>query len=230
MKLPIVLLALSALPLVAAEPNQLTPAEKKDGFKLIFDGKTTDGWRNYKKETISDKWQVVDGALTLTAGGGGDLVTKDEYANFELRFEFKISPDGNSGIMWRVSETKGAPYETGPEYQILDSHGKGYPHELKKLNVAGNFYDIIPGKIEWAKPTDQWNEGSIRLDGSKVTLKINGITSAEIDMKSNEWKELLAKTKFATWDAFAKEPKGHLCIQDHGNVVALRTVRIKELK
>ncbi|BCU79283.1 DUF1080 domain-containing protein [Luteolibacter sp. LG18] len=218
-----------ALPAFAGEPNQLTPAEKADGFKLLFDGKTTEGWRNYKQDKPSDKTTVTDGAISLVKGSG-NLISKDQFENFEFRFQFKIAANGNSGIMWHVSEAKGQPYETGPEYQILDSLGTGYEHELKKGNIAGNFYDIIPGKKEWAKPAGEWNDGSIKIVGTKVTLTINGNTSADIDMATDEGKALLAKSKFATWPAFNKETKGHLCLQEHGDSVSFRSLRIKELK
>lgn len=229
MKLPAVLLALT-LPAMAAEPNTLDAAEKSAGFKLIFDGKSLDGWRGYKKDAAPAGWEVKDDAITLVKGGAGDLISKEQYANFELRFQFKIAPDGNSGVMWRVAETDGPPYLTGPEYQILDSHAKtGYPDERKKGNIAGAFYDLIPAKPELSKPAGEWNDGGIRLEGTKITLTLNGTVTAEIDMASDRWKELLAKSKFAKWERFAKEPKGHLCFQDHGNQVSFRTIRVLPL-
>ncbi|BCX48954.1 glycosyl hydrolase [Haloferula helveola] len=229
MKAPLLLIA-GSLPLLAAEPNTLTPEEKKDGFELIFDGKSLDGWRTYKQEKPKDKWVVEDGAITLTAKGGGDLITDAKYKDFELRFQFKIAPEGNSGIMWHVAEIDGPPYLTGPEYQILDSNAKtGYQHEIKKGNIAGAFYDLVPGKAEWSKPAGEWNDGSIRIEGSKITLTVNGTTTAEVDTSTDEWKEMLAKSKFANWDKFNKMPEGHICLQDHGDKVAFRTVRIKEL-
>lgn len=230
MKSIILLSALAALPVFAGEPNTLSDQEKADGFKLIFDGKSLDGFRNFKKDDVDPKWIVKDGELTLTAKGGGDLLTKQEYENFEFRFEFKISPEGNSGIMWHSTETGKAPYETGPEYQILDSRAKtAYQNEIPKGNLAGAFYDIIPVKPEVSKPAGEWNEGSIKVDGSKVTLTINGTVTANVDTTTDEWKQLLAKSKFATWEKFNKEPKGHLVFQDHGDVVSFRTLRVKEL-
>lgn len=226
----IIFLTALALPVFAAEPNTLTGQEKADGFKLIFDGKSLDGFRNFKKDTVNEKWQIKDGAITLTAKGGGDLLTKDQYANFEFRFEFKIAPEGNSGIMWRSSENGRAPYETGPEYQILDSRSQtAYQHEVKRGNLAGAFYDIKPATPEQSKPAGEWNEGSIRVDGTKITLTINGHVTADVDTSTDEWKELLAKSKFAKWEKFNKEPKGHLVFQDHGDVVAFRSLRVKEL-
>jgi hypothetical protein len=226
----IILLTAFSLPLFAGEPNTLTDKEKADGFKLIFDGKTLDGFRNYKKETVDAKWQVKDGAITLTEKGGDNLITKEQYENFEFRFEFKIAANGNSGIMWHSTEDGKQPYETGPEYQILDSHSTtGYQHETKKGNVAGGFYDIIPAKPEWTKPTGEWNEGSIKVNGTKITLTINGTVTADVDTASDDFKALLAKSKFATWKMFNSKPKGHFVFQDHGDAVSFRTLRVKTL-
>ena len=226
----IILLTALALPVFAGEPNTLSDKEKSDGFKLIFDGKSLDGFRNYKKETVDPKWVIQDGAITLTAKGGGDLITKNQYEDFEFRFEFKIAPEGNSGIMWHSTETGKAPYETGPEYQVLDSRSKtAYQHEIKRGNLAGAFYDIIPVKPEVSKPAGEWNEGSIKVNGTKITLTINGTVTADVDTSTDAWKELLAKSKFAKWEKFNKEPKGHLVFQDHGDVVSFRSLRVKEL-
>ncbi len=226
----IILLSALALPVFAGEPNTLSDQEKADGFKLIFDGKSLDGFRNFKKEDVNAKWVIKDGAITLTEKGGGDLLTKEQYANFEFRFEFKIAPEGNSGIMWRSSEAGKAPYETGPEYQVLDSLSKtAYQHEIKRGNLAGAFYDIVPVKPEVSKPAGEWNEGSIKVDGTKIILTINGNVTADVDTSTDEWKELLAKSKFAKWEKFNKEAKGHLVFQDHGDVVSFRSLRVKEL-
>jgi hypothetical protein len=226
----ILLLAALAVPAFAAEPNTLTPEEKSAGFKLIFDGKTLDGFRNFKKETPDPKWQIVDGSITLTEKGGGNLITKDQFANFEFRFEFKISADGNSGIMWHSTEDGRQPYESGPEYQVLDSHSKtGYANDIAAGNLAGGFYGIIPTKPEFTRPTGEWNTGSILVSGTKITLTINGHVTADVDTSTDEWKQLLGKSKFASWPKFNKSPKGHFAFQDHGNVVSFRTLRIKEL-
>lgn len=226
----IILLTALALPVFAGEPNTLSDKEKADGFKLIFDGKSLDGFKNFKKDGVDAKWVVKDGAITLTEKGGGDLLTKEQYKDFEFRFEFKIAPEGNSGIMWHAADSGKAPYETGPEYQVLDSQSKtAYQHEIKRGNLAGAFYDIIPTKPEVSKPAGEWNEGSIKIQGTKITLTINGTVTADVDTSTEEWKELLAKSKFAKWEKFNKEPKGHLVFQDHGDVVSFRSLRVKEL-
>lgn len=227
----ILLLIAMAAPTFAA-PNQLTSEEKREGFKLLFDGKTLKGWRTYKEEKPRDQWKVEDGAITLTSGGGGDLITVDQYGDFDFRCEWKIAEQGNSGIMWRSTEEHQYPWVSGPEYQILDSFAKPghkYTHETNKGNIAGSFYDIIPGKEEWSKPVGEWNETRIVVKGSKITLYLNGTVTADVDTQTDEFKELLAKSKFNGWEHFNKSPKGHIVFQDHGDKVAFRTIRIKKL-
>ncbi|MCU0797873.1 MAG: DUF1080 domain-containing protein [Akkermansiaceae bacterium] len=233
MKIPFLLSLLTVLPSLAQEPNSLSPEEKEEGFVLLFDGKSLDGWRTYKQEKAKEQWKVVDGAITLTAGGGGDLITAGSYSDFDFRWDWKIAENGNSGVMWRVAETDGPPYLTGPEYQLLDSFDKPnhkYAHELPPGNVAGSLYGLVPGKPDWSKPIGQWNESRLVVQGSKFTLYLNGQLTAEVDTASDEWKAMLAKSKFAKWERFAKEATGHLCLQDHGDVVSFRNLRIKPLK
>ncbi|MCP5548925.1 MAG: DUF1080 domain-containing protein [Akkermansiaceae bacterium] len=221
---------LLATTLHAAEPNTLSAEEKAAGFKLIFDGKSLDGFRNYKQEEPNPKWQVKDGAIVLTEKGGGDLITKEQYADFEFRFEFQIAQDGNSGIMWHVTEQGNHPFESGPEYQILDSFAKtGYPHEIVAKNLAGGFYGIIPVEPEVSKPAGEWNSGSIRVEGTKITLTINGHVTAKVDTTTEDWKKKLAASKFADWPNFNKAGKGHFALQDHGDKVAFRSLRMKAL-
>jgi hypothetical protein len=230
MKSLLLLIITAAAPAFAGTPNTLTPAEAADGFTLIFDGKTLDGFRNFKKEDINPKWVINDGALTLTEKGGGHLITKREYKNFEFRFEFKIAAEGNSGVLWHSVETGKSPHETGPEYQILDSFSKtAYQSELGKGNISGALYDLIPGKPADSKPAGEWNEGSIRIQGTQIKLTLNGRTTAEVDTNSDRWKELIAKSKFAKQPKYNSAAEGHLVFQDHGNPVAFRTLRIKEL-
>lgn len=215
-----------------SDPNELTLKEKSEGFKLLFDGKTLKGWRTYKEEKPRDQWKVEDKAITLTSGGGGDLITVDEFGDFDFRCEWKISDQGNSGIIWRSTEEHQYPWVSGPEYQLLDSFdkpGHKYAHETKKGNVAGGFYDIIPAKPEWSKPVGEWNESRLVVKGTKVTLYLNGNVTADVDTASDEFKALLAKSKFNGWEFFNKAAKGHIVFQDHGDKVAFRTVRIKTL-
>jgi len=225
---------LFAVPLaaLAAEPNALTPEEQEAGFVLLFDGKSLDGWRTFKEKKPRPQWKVADGAITLTAGGGGDLVTEKQYQDFDFRCEWKIADQGNSGIIWRATEEHAYPWVSGPEYQILDSFAKPghkYAHETDKGNIAGSFYDILPGEESWSKPVGQWNETRILIKGDQVALYLNGHETAKFDTTSDAFKALLAKSKFNGWEHFNKAPKGHIVLQDHGDGVAFRRLRIKTL-
>ena len=230
--LPIVLTVLAPFAALAAEPNTLTPEEKEQGFELLFDGKTLDGWRTFKEDKPREQWKVIDGAITLTEGGGGDLATKEMFGDFDFRCEWKIVHGGNSGIIWHSTEDHGQPWVTGPEYQILDSFSSPdhkYPHEIEAKNLAGGLYALKTAKAEWSKPAGEWNKARILIEGTKITLYLNGNITAEVDTTTDDWKEMLSKSKFAGWDFFNKAEKGHIVFQDHGDSVSFRTVRVKKL-
>ncbi len=214
-----------------AEPNTLTDKEKDAGWKLLFDGKTTDGWHAYRGKEVGDKWKVVDGALVLDQAGGkrgGDIVTNDEYGSFELSLEWKVTKGANSGVMYRVSEAKGAPYETGPEYQILDNanHSDG---KNPKTSAASAYALYAPSK-DMTKPIGEWNKARIVVKGNHVEHWLNGTKVVEYDFGSEDWNKRVAESKFASMDRFGKEKKGHIDLQDHGNDVAYRNIKIKVLK
>lgn len=220
------LLATSAF----ADPNAPLPGEAEAGFKPLFDGKTLAGWRTYRAAAPKPQWQVVDGAITLTAGGGGDLITEERFADFELRWEWKIAAEGNSGLMWRVAETREPASRSGPEYQLLDPAAQGkYLSEVRKGNVGGALYDLVPADPARSKPAGEWNESRLVVRGDRFELHLNGTKTAEVDLASEAWRQRLAGSKFATWPRFAKEAKGHLCLQDHGNPVSFRRLRLKTL-
>jgi hypothetical protein len=148
----------------AGEPNTLTAAEKSAGWKLLFDGKTFDGWRGYKQEAVGKGWIVQDGALALTEAKAGDLITTGEFGDFELTFEWKISEGGNSGVIYRVGLGDSATYRTGPEYQVLDNQKA---EDNKKPNhLAAALYDIgPPPPKDFTKPVGEWNSGRIVIRG-----------------------------------------------------------------
>lgn len=217
---------LTLLPTVAQD-NTLTEDEKKAGWKLLFDGKTLDGWKGYKKDKPGDGWKVVDGVLTL-GKGGGDICTVEEFQDFEFQADWKISEGGNSGIMWRVAETKGAPYETGPEYQVLDDerHGDG----KNPLTSAGSIYAVYPPAKKVVKPAGEWNHTKIVLKGAHVEHWLNGEKVAEAEIGSEDWNARVAKSKWAKVASYAKETKGKIDLQDHGNKVEFKNIKILVLK
>ena len=221
------LLAILSLLPAAAQDNTLTEEEKKAGWKLLFDGKTTEGWKGYRKDAMPGGWKVVDGAL-VTKGKSGDICTVEEFADFELQVDWKISPGGNSGIMYRVAETKNAPYLTGPEYQLLDDekHGDG----RNPLTSAGSIYAVYPPAKKVLKPVGEWNHTKIILKGNHIEHWLNGEKMCEAEIGSEDWNARIAKSKWAKESGYAKEPKGKIDLQDHGDAVEFKNIKILVLK
>jgi hypothetical protein len=207
--------------------NTLTDEEKKAGWKLLFDGKTTEGWRGYKKDKMPDGWQVVDGVLTR-AKGGGDIVTIGEFADFEFMADWRIAPKGNSGIMYRVAESEKAPYETGPEYQVLDDAGHGDGNN--PLTSAGSIYDVYAPNKKVVKAANEWNHTKIVAKGNHIEHWLNGEKVVEAEIGSDDWNQRIAKSKWKSAAKYAKETKGHIDLQDHGDKVEFKNIKIKELK
>ncbi len=204
------------------------------GWQKLFDGKTTTGWHTYNKSAVGSDWKVVDGALFLdatnkTAGQGGDLVTNDEFTNYHLKLEWKISKNGNSGIIFNVNEDPkyGATYTTGPEMQVIDNDG----HADGKITKhrAGDLYDLVQSRKENVKPVGEWNTAEIILNNGNLELIQNGESVVKTTMWDDNWKQLVAGSKFKTWPAFAMYKTGKIALQDHGDAVWYRNISIKRL-
>ena len=208
----------------AAEPNTLSPEEKEAGFVSLFDGNSLENFRGYKKKEAHQGWKAVDGTIARVAGGG-DLITKKKYASFDFRFDWKISPKGNSGVMYCVNENNKAPYFSGPEYQVLDNDKLG---PVSKTS-AGSNYAMHPPTADVVKPVGEWNEGRIVINGKNVQHWLNGTKVVEYNIRTPEWEAMVAKTKFKQWADYGKTEVGHLCLQDHGNPVWFRNLRIREI-
>jgi hypothetical protein len=231
MKLPIALtaLALCVAPLFAADPNALSAQEQAAGWKSLFDGKTLTGWRGYKTEAIGAGWKAQDGAIVLTQGKAGDLVTIGEFGDFELVWEWKISEGGNSGVIYRVGLGESASYRTGPEYQVLDNQ-KAEDNKLGN-HLAGSLYDLAKeAPRNLPKPVGEWNSSRLVVRGWKVEHWLNGTQIIAIDLASPEGKAAIAKSKFKDWPKFASLLRGHIALQDHGHLVSYRAIKIRELK
>lgn len=209
--------------LYAAEINTLTENEKRAGWKLLFDGKTKAGWRNFKKETSSDGWKVVDGALTRVAKAG-DIITDQQYDSFILTLEFKISEAGNSGIMFHVTEEEDRPWHTGPEFQIQDNV-KG--HDPQK---AGWLYQLYPATVDQTKPVGEWNQIRLVITPELCEHYMNGFKYCSYVKGSADWDKKVAKSKFSKYKNFGKPTKGHICLQDHNDLVSYRNIKIREIK
>jgi hypothetical protein len=207
-------------------PNTLTAAERRDGWQLLFDGHTTGGWRGFRQEAPPAGWVVEGGALVREAGGG-DLITRKQYHNFELALEWKISPGGNSGIMYRVTEAAEATYETGPEMQVLDDakHADG----ASRLTSAGACYGLYPAPAGVVHPAGEWNQVRIVVRDHHVEHWLNGVKVVEYELLSPDWEAKMKASKFEQWPGYGRAPAGHIALQDHGDRVEYRSIRIREL-
>ena len=218
--------ATASLPAQDAAPNTLTAAERAAGWRLLFDGTTTTGWRGYHMTTMPSGWQAVAGNLTRVSPAA-DIITVDQYASFELSIEWQISPKGNSGIMYRVTEADSDSYQTGPEMQVLDDAGQ---HDgLSRLTAAGAVYGLYPAPEGLVRPVGQWNQVRIEVKGDSVQHWLNGVLVAEYVLGSPDWNARVAKSKFAQWSGFGKAKKGHIALQDHDAWVAYRNIKIRVL-
>lgn len=214
-------------------------AQKKEWVSL-FDGKTTSGWHTYGKDAVGEAWKVIDGALMLDPTnkqgwqikGGGDIVTNESYGDFHLQLEWKISKKGNSGIIFFVQdEPKKYNYiwYTGPEMQVLDNDG----HADAKINKhrAGNLYDLVAGVEGAVKPVGEWNLVDVINEKGTLTLKLNGVTTVTTTLGDDAWKNLIKNSKFSKGESpdFGKVFTGHIGLQDHGDQVWYRNIRIQRL-
>ena len=207
----------------AAPANTLTAAEKAAGWKLLFDGKTTDGWRGFKKDAMSPGWKAEDGALVRASNGAGDIVTRDQYDAFELTLDYNISKGGNSGLMYHVTEEGGAPWVTGPEVQIQDNKDG---HDPQK---SGWLYQLYSSEKDATKPAGEWNTLRILITPEKCQQFMNGEKYCEYVKGSDDWNERVAKSKFAKMEGFGKPTKGFISLQDHGNPVSFRNIKIRPI-
>ena len=212
---------------VYAQMPTLSAAEKAEGFKLMFDGKTLNGWRGYKTEKPSGGWRAEDGLL-VRLGGGGDLMTVEQYEDFEMRFEWKVTTNGNSGVIYRIATTEEYPWQTGPEYQIL--HNQGHRDGKDPITSAGSNYAVNPPPKDVTKPVGEWNEGRIVARGNHVEHWLNGVKVVEYEIGSPDWEARVKASKFAKMANYGRVKRGYIALQDHGAFVAYRNIKIRALK
>ncbi|MHC5028969.1 MAG: 3-keto-disaccharide hydrolase, partial [Planctomycetota bacterium] len=223
---------LALAPTVHADGDRivLTPAEKAAGWVMLFDGVSTDALRGYQQAAFPAKsWKVENGLLAVS-GGGGDIITKQQFENFELILEWKASKGANSGIMYRVTEEPGPSYASGPEFQILDDAGYGQGIDRLAGNSAGACYDLYPptqGKV--LHPAGEFNHARIIMRDGVVKHYLNGVKIVEADLNGEEWKSRVQASKFRQWPQFGTRAVGHIAIQDHGNPLWFRNIRIRDL-
>ena len=223
--------------------NTLSDTERTEGWQLLFDGKTTDGWRGYNHETFPTRgWEIDDsGNLTVHASGGeedgfgGDIITEQQYENFDLQLEFMVSDTGNSGILYRVVEVEHTPiWHNAPEYQILDNdYYLSVPEEVLGINMknklTGEQYDMYGAPEDYTRPLGEWNQARITIQDDRVTHYLNGAKTAEFTIGSPDYQERLAASKFKDYPGFAQTRRGHIGLQDHGHLIKFRNIKIREL-
>lgn len=225
--------ATSSVSADSARQNMLSEAERRSGWQMLFDGRSTDGWRNYKSESVSTGWEIVDGALTRAAAKAGDLITEKKYKWFELSLEYKISEGGNSGVMFHVIEDNPKPWHSGPEIQIQDN-ADGHDPQL-----SGWLYQLYkPTPPKWVvdqsttdatRPVGQWNQLYLKISNDNCQVCVNGMLYFNFRLGTDDWKQRVAKSKFAKFPGFGSASEGHLCLQDHGDEVAYRNIKIREI-
>lgn len=232
----IYLLILSSFLFLIARPqetkmNALTDQEKKEGWLLLFNGKNLNGWKAFQGRRITG-WSVSDGVLSnsgIADNQGGDIITRDKFRNFELRLEWKVSPQSNSGIFYHVSESIGkAIWESGPEYQILDD--KGWPEKLHDDQYSGANYGMnAPLKVA-VKNANQWNQARIIVDGTHVQHFLNGVKVVDYHLWDQDWYARKERSKWKDYPYYGMAQKGAIGLQDNGGLVQFRNIKIKVIK
>lgn len=222
-----------------AKTEEMETAQNKeqDEWQELFNGEDLEGWKAYNRDSISSQWSVEDGAIAFAPAEGDKrikeyLTTEDEYGNFELSLEWKISEGGNSGILWGVKETEkyNEPYFISPEIQVLDN--QNHPDAKNGLNrTAGALYDLVEPSEDVAKPAGEWNKEVIHInyDENKGWVKLNGTKIVEFPLHGEEWEKMVENSKFSDWEDFGSTRRGKIAFQDHDDKVWFRNIKIKEL-
>lgn len=224
--------------------NALTEEEKAEGWRLLFNGENFEGWRGYNKEAVPGAWSIEDNAIKINGSGegeagaedGGDIIYDEKFRNFELKFDWKVSKGGNSGVFYLAREFDDLPiYRSAPEYQILDNEN----HLDARLGKEGNrqsasLYDLIPARPQNSKPWGEWNTGSIIVYNGTVVHKQNGEVVLEYHLWTPEWEEMIENSKFKGWtemiNAGGEERMGYIGLQDHGDDVWFRNIKLKVME
>jgi hypothetical protein len=206
----------------------LTAAQRAAGWRPLFDGSSMDAWRGYKQQTMPAGWHIADGVLTKT-GETGDIITREQFGNFELAFDWKLSPGGNAGLFYRGTEEYDHIYWSAPEYQLLDD--AGHPDGKSRLTSAGADYGLYPAPSGAVKPADQWNSTLLVVNGNAVQHCLNGQRLLDYELGGTDWLAKVKASKFVAYPNYGRAQKGHIGFQgDHDGTLSIRNVRIRELK
>jgi Domain of Unknown Function (DUF1080) len=211
-------------------PNTLTKKEKRYGWQLLFDGKTTEGWHGYNMKVFPDCWKIEDGTFTMNSVGGHedqDIITNKKYRDFALSLEYKLTKAANSGIIFQVAEdtTYKFPYETGPEFQVIDH--ENWPDSLKDWQINGANYAMYPPLAKPYKPVGEWNQLFLFVKGNAVTQILNGVVVVNYVKNSEEWKKLRNSGKWLDFPDWGKFDEGYISLQNHGTKVWYRNIKLK---
>jgi azurin len=215
--------------------NVLSDQEKQDGWILLFDGKTLDGWHLFNRGTIASAWSVDSGHLVCNPHAKnvkhGDLVTDKVFTNFDLQFDWKISFAGNSGLFVDVQERPelGTTFSTGPEYQLLDDRNVPADYEANLSHRAASIFGVVPNTGNIIPKSGEWNRSRILQQDGKLSFWLNGQLTVQVDLKSDEWKQLVAASSMSKYPEYGAAATGHLALQDWTNGVAFRNIKIKDL-
>lgn len=207
--------------------NALPNAQRDTAWRPLFDGRTMAAWRGYKQQEMPAGWKIVDGTLTKE-GSTGDIITRDQFGDFELALDWKLGPAGNAGVFYRASEEYDHVYWSGPEYQLLDDAAA--PDGRSRLTAAGAAYALYPAPAGVVKPANEWNSTRIVVRGAHVEHWMNGQKLLEYELWSPDWETKVKAAKFESWPHYGRARKGHIGIQgDHEGTLTLRDIRIREL-
>jgi len=218
--------------LVPPTDNVLTAQELNDGWKLLFDGKTLEGWRMYQNKA-ADAWGVKDGELyckgseTDKSDLRADIITDDQYENYEFSIDWKISPEGNSGIMYHVTEEFDAAYLSGPEYQLIDD--EGFPEKLEEWQKTASDYAMYSATSRPTNPVGQFNTSKIVVNGAHREYWLNGVKVVEFEAWTPDWENRKKTGKWKDTPGYGLAKKGHICLQDHGGGVWFKNIKIRIL-
>ena len=213
-------------------PNTMVPAEKKNGWQLLFDGKTTDGWHGFNMKVFPDCWTIEEGALTMTSTGSAeslDILTQKMYRNFALSLEYKLTKAANSGIIYQIVEDPKYkfPYETGPEFQVIDH--ENWADKLEDWQINGANYAMYPPLVKPYKTLGEWNQLFLVVNGNSVTQILNDQVVVRYEKYSDEWTKLKNSGKWKQFPDWGKFDEGFISLQNHGTKVWYRSIKIKEL-
>jgi alpha-3'-ketoglucosidase len=212
---------------LSERPNTLSAEEREAGWELLFDGSTMSGWRGYNRDDLPAGWVAQDGMLTRS-GEGGDIISDRQFTDFDLTVEWRVEASGNSGIFYRAAEGEEWIYHSAPEMQVLDDDG--HRDGQNPLTSAGANYGLHAAPRGVVHAAGEWNIARIVVEGSHVEHWLNGDRIVEYDLGSLEWKALVAASKFGEWPAYGRAERGHIGLQDHGDPVWYRNMKIREIR